>query len=283
MSTFLLSSVFTIFLSWLSTIDQQILESQAFCTHYFPWIRTYHEVYPKWIVYFYSIKNNFCGLFLNIFVDFQFNWDITPKNGPEHLLITLLSKKIFLPFMNISWNGCKILVFWPQLPIDWHQVLPIWLILWPRPPNSYLLRGSRFFVHYVNDFQKSLCYPASNWLRDQMNKLYNQSKAPSYLLHEYTAECMRQTSNQSGPRHVGIALAGSGVTGHRCGLMARVHLYDRLAVAPKASQAVHANLATTSHTWNTPTGVLTNFHEVFLEQNVLCQIIIVNSDFLKLN
>ena len=58
-STFLLSSVFTIFSCWLSTIDQQLLKSQAFCSHCFPWIWIYYEVYPKWIVSFYSFENKF--------------------------------------------------------------------------------------------------------------------------------------------------------------------------------------------------------------------------------
>ena len=47
----------------------------------------------------------------------------------------------FYLFMNIYENRFQIRVPWPQLPINWHQAIPIWVKLKPRPPNYYLLWG----------------------------------------------------------------------------------------------------------------------------------------------
>ena len=62
-------------------------------------------------------------------------------------------------------------------------------------------------VRLTEVHKKLLCIRASNWSRDRMNKLYNQSKAPFYSASEYTAECLfgrdkqaYEASNLSGTR-----------------------------------------------------------------------------------
>ena len=56
-------------------------------------------------------------------------------------LLFKMFKRILGFSINISWHGCKNRVFWPQLPIVWHQACPIWLIL--KSDGSWVLFTSR--------------------------------------------------------------------------------------------------------------------------------------------
>ena len=50
--------------------------------------------------------------------------------------------------------------------------------------RSLHVRGRSFVTLLFHKFQKLLCIGASYSSRDRMNKLHNQSKAPSYLVSE---------------------------------------------------------------------------------------------------
>ena len=78
-------------------------------------------------------------------------------------------------------NRCQIWVPWPQLPVNWHQALPIWLMQWPWPPNSYLLWGHCMFE--VGDILKALEQELLYlilWLVTR--SMYDQSKTLSHCV-----------------------------------------------------------------------------------------------------
>ena len=82
---------------------------------------------------------------------------LAPKNGPNgpdqlssSCCYIFVQNDLNLS-MNICWNRCQIRAPWPQLPLDWHQALPIWVKLKPWPPNCYLLRG-----HFMFEVVRSL-------------------------------------------------------------------------------------------------------------------------------